>query len=63
MGVLIVALRHAPLGMVVPLLASTNVTVALAGAWLFGERITPRRWAGVLLITVGVALVSSSFRE
>lgn len=63
MACLLLVLRHAPLGLVVPLLASTNITVALAGAALFKEKITPRRWLGILLITAGVAIVSANFHD
>ena len=55
----LIVLRTARLGQVLPLLAATNVLVAFAGLYLFKERITPRRWCGIVLITIGVALVSS----
>ncbi|MGN6725864.1 MAG: EamA family transporter [Tepidisphaeraceae bacterium] len=60
MGIWLVVLRTATLGQVLPLLATTNVTVALAGYFFFREKVTPRRWIGILLITGGVALVSSA---
>jgi drug/metabolite transporter (DMT)-like permease len=31
-----------------------------ASRWYLREPVTPRRWAGVALITVGVALVAST---
>jgi undecaprenyl phosphate-alpha-L-ara4N flippase subunit ArnE len=33
------------------------VTVAVLAAWLLRERITTRRWAGIVLILAGVALI------
>lgn len=40
------------------LLSSVNVvSVMLAGRWLFGERLSPLRSAGMVLIACGVALV------
>jgi drug/metabolite transporter (DMT)-like permease len=60
MGVWLIVLRHAQLGEVVPLLAATNVTVAMAGKFLFREPVSLKRWIGIGLITFGVALVSTS---
>jgi multidrug transporter EmrE-like cation transporter len=45
---------------VIPASALTYVTGALAAKWLLGERLSPWRWAGILLVTLGVALVSLS---
>ncbi len=40
------------------LLACVNiVSVMLAGRWLFGERLSPLRTVGILLIAAGVAVV------
>lgn len=61
MAVWLLVLRRAPLGQAAPLLAGANVTVALAGYLIFREHVTPRRWAGIILITAGVALVCTSF--
>ncbi|MGH8079959.1 MAG: EamA family transporter [Lysobacter sp.] len=48
-----------PLGRGV-LLGSINiVAIMLAGRWLFGERLTPLRMAGMSLIGVGVAMVGA----
>ena len=42
------------------LLSSINiVALMLAGRWLFGERLTRLRVTGILLITLGVAIVGS----
>jgi drug/metabolite transporter (DMT)-like permease len=50
-------LSWADLSYVLPVTAIGYVLVALAGVALLGERISPPRWAGIVLITAGVALV------
>jgi drug/metabolite transporter (DMT)-like permease len=42
---------------VVPAMALSYVTGALGGKYFLGERLTPWRWAGIGLVSVGVALV------
>jgi uncharacterized membrane protein len=42
---------------VVPAMALSYVTGALGGKYFLGERLTPLRWAGIGLVSVGVALV------
>jgi drug/metabolite transporter (DMT)-like permease len=42
---------------VVPVTALSYAGGALGGKFFLGERVTRRRWAGVLLVCVGVALV------
>lgn len=42
---------------VVPLTALSYVVGALGGVFFLGERVTRRRWAGLLLVCIGVALV------
>lgn len=42
---------------VVPLTALSYAVGALGGIFFLGERVTRRRWAGVLLVCVGVTLV------
>ena len=43
-----------------PMLASGYVITALASRFLFDEAISPTRWAGILIICLGVVLVSRS---
>jgi drug/metabolite transporter (DMT)-like permease len=43
--------------LVVPVTALSYAAGALGGKFFLGERVTRRRWAGVLLVCVGVALV------
>jgi drug/metabolite transporter (DMT)-like permease len=45
---------------VIPATAASFVTGAVGARLLLGERLTPLRWAGILLVTLGVALVSLS---
>ena len=42
---------------VVPVTALNYAAGALGGKFFLKERVTPRRWAGVLLVCVGVTLV------
>jgi drug/metabolite transporter (DMT)-like permease len=42
---------------VVPITALSYAAGALGGAFFLGERVTRRRWAGVLLVCIGVTLV------
>jgi len=42
---------------VVPVTALNYAAGALGGEFFLEERVTPRRWAGVLLVCVGVTLV------
>jgi drug/metabolite transporter (DMT)-like permease len=42
---------------VIPATALSYVTGALGGKYLLGERLTPLRWAGIALISIGVTLV------
>ncbi len=42
---------------VVPATALSYAAGALGGKFLLGERVTPKRWLGVALVCLGVALV------
>jgi drug/metabolite transporter (DMT)-like permease len=42
---------------VVPLTALSYAVGTLGGVFFLGERVTRRRWAGVLLVCIGVTLV------
>jgi len=42
---------------VVPVTALNYAAGALGGKFFLGERVTPRRWAGVLIVCLGVTLV------
>lgn len=53
------ALRHVELSRAYPLFALGFVLVPLAGAWMFGEQLSPRYLVGAMLIMVGVVLTST----
>lgn len=53
-------LSWADLSYVLPVTSIGYVLVALAGKVLLHEEITGKRWAGIALIMVGVALVGNS---
>ena len=53
-------LSYADLTFVLPLTALTYVLNAALAPWLLNEVVSPTRWAGVFLITAGVALVGLS---
>lgn len=48
------------LSVAVPLLAGTYIFNALLAPWQLGESVSPRRWLGTLVLTLGVVLVSRS---
>lgn len=53
-------LRHVPLGVAFGLINVVHVLVPL-GSWvLLGEAISPRRWAGIGLVTAGIVLTARS---
>ena len=54
---LLAVLARENVSMVVPVTALSYGAGALGGRLFLGEQVTPRRWAGVLLVCAGVALV------
>lgn len=57
---LLALLSWADVSFVIPATAMSYVTGALGARFLLGERLTPARWAGIILVSAGVALVSLS---
>ncbi|MGB9604301.1 MAG: EamA family transporter [Bryobacteraceae bacterium] len=53
-------LSWADLSWVVPVTATGYVLNALAGKFFLGEHISLTRWAGILIITLGVLMVRST---
>jgi drug/metabolite transporter (DMT)-like permease len=51
-------LSWADLSYVLPVTSIGYVLVALSGKFLLNEQIAPKRWAGILLVMGGVAMVS-----
>jgi len=56
-------LSLADLSFVLPMTAVGYVVAALFGRVFLHEDVTPQRWAGTLLIFVGVALVGSTAQK
>jgi drug/metabolite transporter (DMT)-like permease len=54
---LLAVLSMENVSLVVPVTALSYAGGALGGKFFLGEQVTRRRWAGVLLVCVGVALV------
>ena len=54
---LLAVLSRQNVSVVVPVTALSYGAGAFGGKFFLGEQVTPRRWAGVLLVCVGVALV------
>lgn len=54
---LLAVLSQDNVSFVVPVTALSYGAGALGGKFFLGEEVTPRRWAGVLLVCAGVALV------
>src|SRR5208283_843160 len=59
---LLAVLSKENVSLVVPVTALSYGAGALGGRFFLGEQVTPRRWAGVLLVCIGVALVIISQR-
>ncbi len=53
------ALSWADLTFVLPATASGNVVVALLSRFWLHETLSPERWAGIVLITIGVSFVAN----
>jgi undecaprenyl phosphate-alpha-L-ara4N flippase subunit ArnE len=52
-------LRLAPMGIVLPVMSINYIAVGLAGKLVFKEEINLKRWAAIVIITIGTALVWS----
>jgi drug/metabolite transporter (DMT)-like permease len=56
----LVVLSRVDVSFAYPLLSVAYIFVALAGKAVFGEVLSPARWAGILVICVGVYLITRS---
>lgn len=59
-GIYLYALRREDLSFVLPLTALDYVLVTLLAAFAVGEAVSPRRWAGTLLVALGVGVTLKS---
>jgi len=53
-------LKTLPLGLAVPLMGANYFAIALAGKFVFGEKVDRRRWLGTALVLGGIILVGSA---
>jgi drug/metabolite transporter (DMT)-like permease len=54
---LLILLSWAPLSVVIPASAFNYVVGTFGAKYLLKERVSPKRWAGVVMVCIGVALV------
>jgi drug/metabolite transporter (DMT)-like permease len=63
LGVVLVSLElygNEELSRIVPMYSLSYVVLALVGKFFLGEQVGPMRWAGIVVILTGVALLSRS---
>ncbi len=53
-------LSLADLSYVLPVTSSAYILIAILGHFVLGERISPLRWAGIVVVTTGVMLVGET---
>jgi drug/metabolite transporter (DMT)-like permease len=56
----LVALSRRDLSYVFPLTATSDIVATLAARYVLREQVTAARWAGVVIVSLGVALISAS---
>lgn len=54
------ALSRHDLSYVFPLTATSDIVTTFAARYMLHERVTPTRWAGVVIVSIGIALISAS---
>jgi len=59
-GLWLAVLSWEDLSVALPMQALNYVIVAFLSQWYLGESVTPMRWAGIVIICIGVALVTKS---
>jgi drug/metabolite transporter (DMT)-like permease len=55
---LLVLLSWEPISLVIPASALSYVVGTLGAKFILGEQVSAARWAGVILVSIGVALVA-----
>jgi undecaprenyl phosphate-alpha-L-ara4N flippase subunit ArnE len=48
-----------PLNIAAPIFSANNIFILLASAWILKEKVSPKRWGGVMLIVFGMVLIGS----
>ena len=56
----LVALSQRDLSYVFPLTATSDIVTTIAARYMLHERVTPTRWGGVVIVSLGIALISAS---
>lgn len=56
----VLVLARLPLNVAFPIMSLTYAATPVASWLLLGDSISPRRWAGIGLVTAGVAIVGSA---
>lgn len=59
-GLWLAVLSWEDLSVALPMQALNYVIVAFLSQWYLGEAVTPMRWAGIVIICIGVGLVTKS---
>lgn len=57
------ALKHYPLSLAYPFMSIVNFVILIASAVLFSEGITIENIIGLLLISIGIAVLSREFKN
>ena len=56
----LLALSRRDLSYVFPLTATSDIVTTIAARTMLHERVTATRWAGVVIVSLGIALISAS---
>ena len=56
---MITALKYGEVSKLYPIVATSYIWVAILSMILFNEHLTPLRWAGILVIIIGITLINT----
>jgi drug/metabolite transporter (DMT)-like permease len=59
-GLWLAVLSWEDLSVALPMQALNYIIVAFLSQWFLGESVTPMRWAGIVIILIGVGIVAKS---
>ena len=57
-GMVIIAFRGGEVTVLYPIITSSYIWVTIASSYIFGEIISITRWAGVILIIIGILMIT-----